>query len=51
MTDFGTSVDKVGKRATCANYLPKMCTTAPCTGLGIKDFDVIATHATKAVRR
>ena len=43
------SMDKVGKRAAYAKDLLKMCTTAPPTGLGIKDSDVIATHETKAL--
>ena len=42
-------MDKVGKRAAYAKDLLKTCTTAPPTGLGIKDSDVISTHATKAL--
>ena len=42
-------MDKVGKRAAYAKDLLKTCTSAPPTGLGIKDSDVISTHATKAL--
>ena len=44
-------MDKVGKRAAYAKDLLKTCTTAPPTGLGIRDFDVITTPKTKALTR
>jgi thiaminase len=48
--DFGTSMDRVVKRANFGKDLLATCTTAPPTGLGIKDSVVLATPATTALK-